>query len=310
MWVYFNTKGQVKEILTHGNPARAGTNSFEIFCFFEEVDIDVAYNLATISLVKPDLHNTVYSHLTMRATTKRFNKEEDDGEVNFFEDGQRYYGYVFDFADFERGQDDVVLLDTSGNWSAVVTLFSSGIEKNVQGAFRFFVADGVESEKGFSFNIEEYLEEIINNLAKYLPKNSKYFIRSVENIDDDVKNGSYPSDLYSVGSVIFEKTTGYIYELNNNLLYEPGVNPAKIGSTKGTEISVLDSYVNKDLSTLPEINCKEMSIIEQGSAMIYVDNNGTPSRVSANNLDYSKITVQNSENLDNVREKDFAFITK
>lgn len=75
-------------------------------------------------------------------------------------------------------------------------------------------------------------------------------------------------------------------------------------------LSVLtQDCVPTTLSVFDNVNLKTLSISEQNSAYLYVDNNGVPSKVNANNLDYSKLTVfeRNDEDLTKIREKDFMF---
>lgn len=232
MWVYFNSKGQVQEILTHGNLPRAGTNAFEIFCVFEDLDIASQYTSACVFLIKPDLNKNSYPHLLMEKATKEYIREPEDGEVNYFQDGTTYTGYLFDFAAFGEDQDGVILLDTSGNWTAMVTLFSTNKERNVQGAFKFFVGSGVETLDSDPFDFKKYMEEIIARLAMCLPKDSPMYMRVVNNLSEGVTDGKFKSDLFSVGSVLFNKTDNSFYVLDS-LEYVPGVNPRKLPISGG-----------------------------------------------------------------------------
>ena len=65
MWLYFNEKGQILEVLEHGAPPRTGTTEFEIFAFFENTDIDVSYSNAALKLKKPDIEEEEYPLLLM-----------------------------------------------------------------------------------------------------------------------------------------------------------------------------------------------------------------------------------------------------
>lgn len=58
-----------------------------------------------------------------------------------------------------------------------------------------------------------------------------------------------------------------------------------------------------------ELNAKTMSLSTQDNTFIYAqDSNGNLGKINANNLDYSKITVTNTEVLSNIRQNDFLFL--
>jgi len=58
-----------------------------------------------------------------------------------------------------------------------------------------------------------------------------------------------------------------------------------------------------------ELNPKTMSLSTQDDTFIYAqDSNGNLGKINANNLDYSKITVSDSEILSEIRQNDFLFL--
>lgn len=98
------------------------------------------------------------------------------------------------------------------------------------------------------------------------------------------------------------KITGAQFTDYNCLENKPTIN----GMTIIGDVTV--PIFNPDLSILTNVNAKEMSILEQNSALLYVYNNGQQSKMNLNDLDYSKVTVLNSgDSLNNVRTNDFIF---
>lgn len=80
-----------------------------------------------------------------------------------------------------------------------------------------------------------------------------------------------------------------------------------------SRISALEEgKVPKSLSIITsEVVPKSLSILEQNSIMIYADNNGTPSKINLNNLDYSKMKVSSNESdMANIRTNDYLFLKK
>lgn len=98
------------------------------------------------------------------------------------------------------------------------------------------------------------------------------------------------------------KITGAQFTDYNCLENKPTIN----GMTIIGDVTI--PIFNPDLSILTNVNAKEMSILEQNSALLYVYNNGQQSKMNLNDLDYSKVTVLNSgDSLNNVRTNDFIF---
>lgn len=224
MWIYFNKKGQVLEILEHGSPAVSGTTNFEIFAFFEDVDVSLLYTNATIKLKKPDLTGSQYPLLLMKPTEKEFVlDEEHDEHSNFFEDGEIYKGYYFDFADFNTTQDTEVLLDTPGLWQAVVSLMGNNRRAAVQGVATFYVLDGLVSQDGAQASIDTILNQIFVELSTKLNVKSDAYLRVVDDITDYSQDG-FPPAAFSIGDIIFNRQDGAFYKLNS-LDYIEGVNP-------------------------------------------------------------------------------------
>lgn len=227
MWLYFNEKGQILEVLEHGAPPRTGTTEFEIFAFFENTDIDVSYSNAALKLKKPDIEEEEYPLLLMDKVEKTFYPYEDENH-DFFEDGKTYKGYYFDFGDFNYYQTVQGLLDTPGMWRAIVVLFGADRTINVQGAASFYVARGSLSD-ATQISTDTLLNQIFLAMATKLDANSPRYLRVVSDISNFAETG-FPDTEFNVGDVLFDKSDGSFYKLNS-LEYEEGVNPERFTFT-------------------------------------------------------------------------------
>lgn len=212
MWLYFNKNGQLLETLEHGNLPRAGTTDFEIFAFFEGVNVLSDYTTATLKLIKPDLNETEYPNLLMSLTEKRFSKLENENS-NKFIDGNKYVGFYFAFSDFSDTQTIEVLLDTIGTWKAIITLFKNGKSLNVAGTATFTVASGIENEEGNTVSIDTLFNMCYSELSKFLPKKSDSYFKIVENASEIQ---IFDSSLFNVNDIIFDRTTKLYYKLKYN----------------------------------------------------------------------------------------------
>ena len=166
MWLYFNRSGQILTTLEHGEMARVGTTKFSIFAVFEGINEDNigAYD-ATIKLRKPDLTGSTYPLLLMQTASSTFNKLSGETDTGNFQNGTTYYGFLFNFGDFNSSESDEVLLDTDGLWEAVITLIRGDL--NVQGTATFEVAGtGTETSTVISYDIiTNQLLQAINERA-------------------------------------------------------------------------------------------------------------------------------------------------
>lgn len=206
MWIYFNQDGQKIDSIEHGNNARAGTTDFSIFAYFYNTDL-VNFNTASIKLIRPDLFNSSYPLILMKKVTKKFVLEPDETS-NYFEDGKYYTGFEFDFSTFvPQETDTIVLLDTPGDWRAVISLYDSVGEIAVQGSIVFHVDNGIEYE-----NPCEISQDIINTVFD-LQLAKKLDISDGLIIFDEI-----PSDLsdYQNGQLFYDKATGTIYQITND----------------------------------------------------------------------------------------------
>lgn len=169
MWLYFDKTGRLLEKLEHGTPARAGATEFEIFAYFEGLDINTFYNEATIKMLKPDFLGTEYPLLLMqRKYNEVFQYIDENENSNCFEPNQRYSGFYFNFADFNCNQQQEVLLDTAGNWSITITLISAARTMNVVGQLVLYVQPGIVTEESAEPSPDAVLNAIYQDLATKL----------------------------------------------------------------------------------------------------------------------------------------------
>lgn len=76
----------------------------------------------------------------------------------------------------------------------------------------------------------------------------------------------------------------------------------------GQGLSFQNQELILTLNDTQEINPKNMSLNQQQGIKLFVEENGILKQVSLNNLDYSKIKVQEVEDLSEVNVGDFIFV--
>lgn len=215
MWLYFNSNGQLIKALEHGTPARVGTTAFSIFAVFEDIDtVDKLQNYsATIKLRKPDLTGSEYPTLLMNLASSVFVPVQGDGvDTAPFELDDTYYGFLFNFADFNTTQETEVLLDTEGLWEATISLVKDDI--NVQGVATFNVGGtGTETPTEISYEI------ITNQLLVELNKRAlkSQVIISVNDIAD-IEITDYPE-----GQMFYDRTNYILYKLISGIPTQVGM---------------------------------------------------------------------------------------
>lgn len=214
MWSYFSQLGVLEQpTLVHGNAARVGTTAFEIFAYFDGLDLEY-YNVATIKFQKPDLYRTEYPTMFMYLRTKTYHVMEGDSDSTSFREGQQYLGFSFDFARFTGDNDVVVLLDTPGLWYATITLYNSSRDRNVTGLLSFYVqpaVSSVDTEEGTEIDIEDIENNLAPILASYLPKGSLYYLRNIDLFEDKARLGQLPKDLFKDETYVYDKTSNALY---------------------------------------------------------------------------------------------------
>ena len=207
MWVYFNKNGQLITSLEHGSPARVGSTDFSIFAVVEGIDeTNITNYSGVIRFIKPDLRHTEYPVLLMNTASATFEKLEGEGHIEPFEDGKTYYGFLFDFDDFDSSsQEEYILLDTNGLWNAIITLISTNQNDDiysVKGVCSFNVA-GVGSEDATQIPYNVVTTQLVAEINKRALKSE---VILVINATPDIS-------LYEDGQMFYRVDRNKFYKL-------------------------------------------------------------------------------------------------
>lgn len=214
MILYFNKNGQLLEQLEYGAVARVGMTRFQIFAYFEDIDLS-NYDSALIRFKRPDLNSSEYPDLFMVQASINYDENIEDSD--YFEAADNpYVGFLFDFNTITDGSGNVVLLDTPGQWEASITLVSTNGGFNVTGLVRFTVegsvseADDEETELQYS--------TISNNIAlavaQKVGKSDENYIRYNANLGTNAAQGNLLAVFYPVGCLAYDGTTNAIYKID------------------------------------------------------------------------------------------------
>ncbi len=234
LWVMFNQEGQKLYAVDTGNLAHAGTNDYEIYAVFQEVDLRV-YNGASLKLYRPDINNSSYPPLAMTPHTDTGDGIVYDGPENpFFMRNFKYQGFYFSFT-----SPSTILLDMAGLWRAVITLYSAANPtlRNVVGKLAFNVGNGRDSAEPHEIDVDEILEDIYAEFTAKLDKNSADYVKALDSQTDY----SWSSGLYHVNDLIYIKDEETFYFVNES--YE--LELSDIGSGGGGDMSAYERKSNK-----------------------------------------------------------------
>lgn len=249
MFLYFNKNGQLLERLEHGPQARAGSTNFEIFAYFEGLDLERLYTTSTISFIKPDFDRTILGNLKIDSYEARYEVEDGENPIHFV-NGKSYKGLRFDFASYEDGQDNEVLLDTVGQWAAIIKLKGSDGRQFVQGQANFTVASGTESEDGNTLGLSTIIDGIFTAIASKLNVNSAAYFRVVDEIPEH-----FESYAFNVGDVLYNKSDKGFYRLvslDEAELIDISINGISVSDETSIELRngkllSTEEYVNREV---------------------------------------------------------------
>lgn len=207
LWLYYNSRGQLLESINTGGNARAGTTDFQIFAFFDSVNLSV-YGEASLKLRKPDYQETEYASLLMTLTNVQF---PGTTSSSYFVAGQSYRGFLFDFASYNNTEDIAILLDTPGLWKAVISLYSTGGVISVQGIATFLVENGIYNPDGTELNLDDVLPAVYAALAG-----------KISNINGIVVINGLPSsselEAFESGQIFYNRNDNEFYVWNGDVL--------------------------------------------------------------------------------------------
>ena len=221
MIVVFNKKGITKEQLdSYGNLPRVGSQAFQIFAYFDGVDIS-NYGSAYIKLYRPDYSGSAYPILFMTLGDLTFDSSKG-ASSNYLQNGQTYPGFVFDFSKVRDTKgtaslsDDTVvtLLDTPGQWRAVITLVSKTKISNVVGSVSFNVGGVPANEDETEIDLDIVISTMADVLAEKLDKESAYYVREVSGFEAKAVAGQLPGSICVKDSIVFDESNTSFYKLN------------------------------------------------------------------------------------------------
>ena len=224
MLLHFDKFGTLKEQLSYetGEP-QVGDTCFVIYAYFDISDISASYfSDALIRFLRPDLQKSEYPNLYMTFTSLTFDKTKVQGNVTstFFENGETYPVFKFDFNDFiaqDENEDSIILLDTPGKWKSSITLIGTNRERNVTGRFTFEVLDSVSEydENAVELDVSVILSDIQSQIARKLNKNDEVYVRQCSNFETKAEAGTLDASTFVADTIVLDVEAKKIYVINH-----------------------------------------------------------------------------------------------
>lgn len=213
MWIWLDKTGKVYQSLVHGNAPTVGETDFKIFAYFDGLNPE-SVNAATIKFRRPDMQGSSYPVLYMTRKNMIYSPMSSDGANCLFKAANNpYRGFVFDFSSFLSGQEIVRLLDTPGMWEATITLLRYPNKTNVTGLIKFYVgASAGDNEEASELSEDQILENLVLSLNS-LNQLSTTYIKVSSDFRTDAAAGDLDSNIFSVGSVVYDKETQGFYKI-------------------------------------------------------------------------------------------------
>lgn len=252
MLAWFDKKGVLKEQLdSYGNRPRVGSQLFKIMAYFNDIDPSI-YGTAYIRFQRPDFDGSDYPVLFMVQDEIEYQAGISSTESSFFEAGETYPCYVFDFSSVKETQgnedptDDnvVTLLDTPGAWKATITLVSSSaLYKNVVGTIMFYVEGGDGPEEPTVLSINTIAQNFADALAQKLNVFDLDYLRVCSNFEQKAENAQLLKAFYKPNSYVFDDTSLGIYKILtvSNSEVEGAVD--YVSATYEKIIGLVDEYI-------------------------------------------------------------------
>lgn len=213
MWIWLDKTGQVEQYLTHGSSAVVGETNFQIFAYFHELNLN-DIQTATIKFEKPDKTNSTYPALFMTRATMDYTYMDSDGSLSRFnENDSPYSGFLFDFANFEGGDEVVKLLDTPGLWKATITLLGTYNKITVSGLITFSVGPSAyDTEDPTEVTVDQVLQNfIISNNFMFEEETS--YLRVTDDFVVSASEGTLDKNIFTIGSIVLDMSTRGIYQI-------------------------------------------------------------------------------------------------
>ena len=262
MILYFDNTGKLLTQLRHGTPARLGSSGeFSIYAYFDGINLD-NYEVAELALKRPLSEGPFYENVALPypqmelVENYEFIKEEDDGEIAPFVNGQTYncFKYTFNISG---------ILNVAGLWKASIILrpntYADGegnILQNVTGLFTFNVEGSTWREIDLSES--EYWDEISSTLMR---KKSGKYVHRVDNIASETLD----TIDFKVGDVVYNSLNQTFYEIT--MLDPFAYVPISLGGdfvTLDTAQTITADKTFND-SAIKFTHTNSQGVIEQGS---------------------------------------------
>ena len=215
MWILFDEQGGLIEQLTHGPDARVGSTNFQLFAVFEDLNISDYYTEATIRFRRPDLQGSEYPQLFMNRTTLTFHKLSSDSDSTYFQDNEKYQGYLFDFGNFTEDEDVITLLDTPGLWEVTITLIGDNRERNVVGLITFNVQESVSEvdEEPEELDPGQLMSNIATRLIKKIDKESLEYWRICVGFEQAAEEGTLLKSTFVKNCYVYDPSVDTLYKI-------------------------------------------------------------------------------------------------
>ena len=224
MWLYFDENGTLKQQFQYYGPAfRTGSTDGEIFAVFENMDeADLADVTATLKLLKPisgrDAKIYAYYPITMNIATQKFDTDNFDtvpDDLEPFVNGQNYTGMKFSFNQ-SVDEDFLILLDTPGVWSAIITLFNANGSIAVKGRANFNVQNNGYDQNATLLPEDWSLDQIYDAIATKLSIKSAGYIKVVDL--DNIADFVFDETRFNEDDIVFNIKNKMLYQIHDGVL--------------------------------------------------------------------------------------------
>ena len=213
MILYFNKNGQLLEQLEYGSAPRVGMTTFQIFAYFNGIDIE-NYGTALIRLKRPDLEGSEYPDMYMVSYNLNYDSQVESSNY-FSSTNNPYSGFNFNFDAVTDEYGRIFLLDTPGMWEASITLIAINGGSNVTGLVRFNVGASVSSvdEEPTELDWSVIERNIGAVLATKVDKNDGFYLRFVADLATSANNGTLLDRVFKPDNYVFDGTTNKLYKI-------------------------------------------------------------------------------------------------
>lgn len=282
MLLAFDKYGKVIRQLTHGAPARQGSeDTFTISCYFKDTPVD-NYDIALISFQRPDgTYIEVQEALDFDSSYEFHREPEDDINTSPFVEGTRYPVFQYTVT-------DPAIFNQYGMYRATILLYHEEVAEEallMSGVFQIPVQKSVYS--GDTHITVDQFNTLIKMLSRKL------------NVEDGIKvidslpaNNEFDQEFYKPKDIVFVRSERALYRLYGTIVSgvkhlngrKTGLNLSDLTIPSESDIILLNgehlatqSYVETNGGRVKSVNGKEGHVVlnaEDVGAVTkeYVDN--------------------------------------